>query len=34
MYDHALKRIVYIAIIQSGQNDDESDSDSDSSDGE
>ena len=36
MYDHSLKRIVYIAIIQSGQNDDddESDSDSDSSDGE
>jgi len=36
MNDHALKRIVYIAIIQSGQNDDddESDSDSDSSDGE
>ena len=38
MYDHALKRIVYIAIIQSGQNDDDdesdSDSDSDSSDGE
>ena len=36
MNDHALKRIVYIAIIQSGQNDDddESDSDSDSSDEE
>jgi hypothetical protein len=38
MYDHALKRIVYIAIIQSGQNDDDdesdSDSDDDSSDGE
>ena len=36
MYDHDLKRIVYIAIIQSGQNDDddESDSDDDSSDEE
>ena len=32
MYDHDLKRIVYIAIIQSGQNDDDDESDSDSDD--
>ena len=32
MYDHDLKRIVYIAIIQSGQNNDYDESDSDSDD--